>query len=46
MCRENCFFPELDWSRWKLVQEETHHDSGLGCDYRFQTWETSAILGE
>ncbi len=31
-------FPELDLSAWRLLEDESHHDEALGCDYRFQTW--------
>lgn len=31
-------FPELDLRGWKVLEDERHHDAGLGADYRFVTY--------
>jgi dihydrofolate reductase len=34
------FFPEVDWSKWKLIKEEKHlADEKNMYDYTFKTYE-------
>lgn len=39
----DAFFPELDWSEWKLAFEERHEsDARHAHAFTFQTWERGA----